>query len=106
MAMLMANIFRKRQASPVDLVIKLIEHTSQHTIFMVPPAPGLCKTREKWGEGEGSSLSGPFPGTALGHAFDSPAVSLYEGIVSGIIPKDLDFVGSVYVISLRNGKTI
>lgn len=49
MAMLMANIFGKRQAFPVDLVIKLIEHASQHAVLVVPAAQHLCGFCEKRG---------------------------------------------------------
>ena len=37
-AMLTANIFRKRQASPVDIVTKLIKHASQHAFLVLPAA--------------------------------------------------------------------
>lgn len=42
--------FQKKKASPVDVAIRLIEHTHQHAVSVVPHAQGPCDTREKSGD--------------------------------------------------------
>lgn len=104
MARLAANIFRKsRQASLSNLVINVIECPSQCAILVVPATQGVCTFYEETGAAVKWFISRDCPGAVPLTAWPCLLMKGFCMRIPESSRKELDFVDSVLIISIRNG---